>query len=202
MEDAARSDLDRTDRAILNHLAANGRLPISDLAPLVNQSAATCFRRVQRLVERGVILRFSAILDSAKVRRGALDIVIDYYLGLRNGKAYETGAGDITPASDNGPLAISEFWNQRDSGQDRLFMPGDTGCSPGHIPKKSGWSSGRASCLLRLRYDCQERASHSVSGTGDTRRGAGNHVKTLRSRYQERVRKITLGKSLYIRQIQ
>ncbi|WP_342628425.1 Lrp/AsnC family transcriptional regulator [Nguyenibacter vanlangensis] len=188
MEDAARSDLDRTDRAILNHLAANGRLPISDLAPLVNQSAATCFRRVQRLVERGVILRFSAILDSAKVGRGALvlvgvnldsldkanilafesavralDILIDYYLGLRNGKAYETGAGDITPASDNGPLAIGEFWNQRDSGQDRLFMPGHTGCSPGHIPKKSGWSSGRASCLLRLRYDCQERASYSVS---------------------------------------
>ncbi|WP_246285367.1 Lrp/AsnC family transcriptional regulator [Nguyenibacter vanlangensis] len=75
MEDAARSDLDRTDRAILNHLAANGRLPISDLAPLVNQSAATCFRRVQRLVERGVILRFSAILDSAKVGRGALVLV-------------------------------------------------------------------------------------------------------------------------------
>lgn len=75
MGDNSLIELDKTDAAILGYLAENGRLPVSDLAPLVHWSTATCFRRVQRLVERGVILRFSIILDPVKVGRGALVIV-------------------------------------------------------------------------------------------------------------------------------
>ncbi|WP_231854201.1 Lrp/AsnC family transcriptional regulator [Gluconacetobacter diazotrophicus] len=76
--------LDAIDRNIIRILAEDGRLPISDLAQAVNISAATCFRRVQRLVDRGVILKFSAILNQPMINRGALVLVGVCLDGLNN----------------------------------------------------------------------------------------------------------------------
>lgn len=69
------TQLDDADLRILEILSSNGRMPVSELAPLVNQSNATCFRRVQRLVDQGVILRFSALMNPEKIGRGALVLV-------------------------------------------------------------------------------------------------------------------------------
>ena len=60
-------DLDRTDRRILAILQEQGRIQNADLAPKVALSAAPCLRRLRRLEEAGVILRYAAILDPKKL---------------------------------------------------------------------------------------------------------------------------------------
>ena len=65
------SDIDRTDRRILNVLQASGRISNADLAQKINLSASACHRRVQRLEESGVIRDYVALLDPARIDRRA-----------------------------------------------------------------------------------------------------------------------------------
>lgn len=62
--------LDRYEHNILRVLQADGRLSNQDLAQEVGLSPSACWRRVKRLEEAGVILRYSAILDPVKVGIG------------------------------------------------------------------------------------------------------------------------------------
>jgi len=59
--------LDAVDRRILRALQRDGRLPIVALAEQVGLSATPCQRRVRRLEEEGVIARYAAILDPARL---------------------------------------------------------------------------------------------------------------------------------------
>ncbi len=61
------SGLDETDRRILRELVTDGRLSINVLAERANVSRATAYGRFKRLTEKGVITRFSAMVDPAKV---------------------------------------------------------------------------------------------------------------------------------------
>ncbi len=56
-------NLDRTDRAILQALQQDGRLPISRLAEQVNLSETPCARRLRRLESEGYIERYRAVLS-------------------------------------------------------------------------------------------------------------------------------------------
>jgi DNA-binding Lrp family transcriptional regulator len=62
--------LDRHERRILAALQANARLTTEELAKQVGLSPSACWRRVKALEEAGVILRYVAILDPAKVGLG------------------------------------------------------------------------------------------------------------------------------------
>jgi len=62
--------LDHFERKILRALQIDGRLTNQDLARQVGLSASACWRRVKRLEETGVILRYAAILDPKKVGIG------------------------------------------------------------------------------------------------------------------------------------
>ncbi|MEM1161356.1 MAG: AsnC family transcriptional regulator, partial [Pseudomonadota bacterium] len=80
MKETDDTDLDRTDRAILKELQADGRLSNADLAQRVHVSAATCHRRTQRLFAEGFIDHVRAAITPGKVERGALvmlGIVLD-----------------------------------------------------------------------------------------------------------------------------
>jgi Lrp/AsnC family leucine-responsive transcriptional regulator len=59
--------LDVTDRRILRALQRDGRLPVVSLAEQVGLSATPCQRRLRRLEEEGVIARYAAVLDPARV---------------------------------------------------------------------------------------------------------------------------------------
>jgi DNA-binding Lrp family transcriptional regulator len=61
------SDLDETDRRILSELVSDGRLSVNALANRANVSRATAYGRLKRLTDEGVITRFSAVVDPAKV---------------------------------------------------------------------------------------------------------------------------------------
>lgn len=59
--------LDHIDRHILNSLQEDGRLQNVELAKKVGLSPSPCLRRVRQLEEAGIIERYVAILDAAKV---------------------------------------------------------------------------------------------------------------------------------------
>ncbi|WP_353194599.1 Lrp/AsnC family transcriptional regulator [Pusillimonas noertemannii] len=62
--------MDKLDRHILEQLQADCSLPINDLAERVGLSPTACWRRVQKLEERGVIRARVALLDGARLNVG------------------------------------------------------------------------------------------------------------------------------------
>lgn len=59
--------LDNINMRILRALQKNGRLPNNELAQEVGLSSSACLRRVNILEESGVIDRYAAILNPAKI---------------------------------------------------------------------------------------------------------------------------------------
>lgn len=57
------SHLDQLDKAILEVVSQEGRLPVTDIARRVDASKTPCQVRLKRLIEKGYILGFRAILN-------------------------------------------------------------------------------------------------------------------------------------------
>ncbi len=66
---------DKIDRKLLKALQNNGRLSNTELAEMLNVSAATCHRRTQRLFQEGYIKSVRAIVEPNTVDLGALVMV-------------------------------------------------------------------------------------------------------------------------------
>ncbi len=60
-------ELDALDRKILALLQADCRLTLGDVAEKVGLSVSPCHRRIKRMEESGVILRYAAMVDQRKV---------------------------------------------------------------------------------------------------------------------------------------
>lgn len=60
-------ELDSFDRKMLDVLAINGRITVTDLAKEIGLSKTPCQMRLRRLIENGVITGFQAIMSSAKL---------------------------------------------------------------------------------------------------------------------------------------
>jgi Lrp/AsnC family transcriptional regulator, leucine-responsive regulatory protein len=67
MADAPTSKLDRIDRAILNELARNARIPMTELGQKVGLSKTPVAARVKRLEAEGVITGYRAELSAGKL---------------------------------------------------------------------------------------------------------------------------------------
>ena len=67
--------LDAIDQKIIAALQADGRLPIVDLANRVGLSATPCQRRVKRLEEEGLIMRYAALVSPAAMGFGLQALV-------------------------------------------------------------------------------------------------------------------------------
>ncbi len=61
--------LDRWDRAILEELARDGRLPVTELARRIGLSKTPTGERLRRLIATGAIRGFRAIIDPALLER-------------------------------------------------------------------------------------------------------------------------------------
>jgi Lrp/AsnC family leucine-responsive transcriptional regulator len=61
------SDLDQFDRRILDSLAEDGRMSITDLARRVGLSNTPCQLRLKRLIAEGYIEGFKAVLNPVKM---------------------------------------------------------------------------------------------------------------------------------------
>lgn len=64
------ASMDRTDRAIVDHLRGDARVPNTELADRVGLTPAPCLRRVRRLEQAGVITGYHARIDPEAVGRG------------------------------------------------------------------------------------------------------------------------------------
>lgn len=62
-------ELDRFDLMILDVLAIDGRISITDLSVRIGLSKTPCQRRVEKLQQAGVIRGFAAIIDPAVLGR-------------------------------------------------------------------------------------------------------------------------------------
>ena len=63
MTENTKVNLSKTDRLILNALSNDGRISNVMLAEKVNLSESSCLRRVKNLEDRGVIERYSMVLN-------------------------------------------------------------------------------------------------------------------------------------------
>lgn len=61
------TNLDDIDRHILRVLQRDGRMQNVELAGIVGLSPSPCLRRVKRLEDAGVIMRYVALIDGMKV---------------------------------------------------------------------------------------------------------------------------------------
>ena len=68
--------LDETDRELLRLLQIDSKMKISELAKEVGKGIATVHARMQVLKEKGVIKRYSAILDPKMVDRETLAFIL------------------------------------------------------------------------------------------------------------------------------
>ena len=68
-------ELDRIDCRILQLLQADGRLSNVELAEKIALSPSPCLRRLKRLEEAGVIRRYAALVEPARVGLGLLAFV-------------------------------------------------------------------------------------------------------------------------------
>ncbi len=60
-------ELDRGDLRILDVLQQHGDLSAADVAERVGMTASTCWRRISRLQELGVVKNRVAVLDREKI---------------------------------------------------------------------------------------------------------------------------------------
>ena len=82
------TDLDRTDRRILDVLQRDGRLPMTELAQQVGLSTSPVTERVRRLERAGVITGYHARLDPAKLGRPLL-VFVELTLSAKSGELFE-----------------------------------------------------------------------------------------------------------------
>ena len=70
--------LDRLDLKIIRSLSQNARKPYSGIAKELEVSDATVRKRVNRLVEEGIIKQFNLLLDYHRMGR-----IVKAFIGLR-----------------------------------------------------------------------------------------------------------------------
>ena len=68
--------VDETDRRILEVLQDDGRVSVNELAARVNVSRATAYQRLERLRSDGVITRFTALVDPARIGLGIAALIL------------------------------------------------------------------------------------------------------------------------------
>jgi Lrp/AsnC family leucine-responsive transcriptional regulator len=65
-------NIDETDKRILRAMQENSKLTIKELAAKVNLSTTPVYERLRRLEDDGVISKYVALLDAAKLNMGFL----------------------------------------------------------------------------------------------------------------------------------
>lgn len=80
--------IDDTDRRILRHLLAEPALPNADLAARAGVTQATCWRRIDRLAEAGVISARQAVIDWRALGY-AVEVSLRFTLDKTNPRAFD-----------------------------------------------------------------------------------------------------------------
>ena len=88
-------EIDDTDKTILAALGADGRLTNVALAERVHLSPSACLRRVRRLEESGIIDRYAALIDPAKIGK-ATSVFVDISLSSQRDDLLDSFEAAVT----------------------------------------------------------------------------------------------------------
>jgi DNA-binding Lrp family transcriptional regulator len=94
--------LDKIDSRILKALAADARLPVSQIADMAGLSQSACTRRIQSLEQRGAIVGYTAQLDSRKLG-WPVTALVDITLNTQAEdvlRRFENAVGDIAGVTE------------------------------------------------------------------------------------------------------
>ncbi|HRV63958.1 MAG TPA: Lrp/AsnC family transcriptional regulator [Albidovulum sp.] len=93
--------IDDTDRRILRHLLSEPGLATADLAERAGVTAATCWRRLERLVEGGILRGQHAVVDW-RALGWAVEVSLRFTLDKTNPRAFD----EFLDAARNVPEVI------------------------------------------------------------------------------------------------
>ena len=93
--------LDAIDRKILEHLQADGRMSLNDLADKVGLSPSPCLRRVRMLEQDGVIARYVAVLDQR-----AVGLPVSVFVSIKLEKQREESLDRFAKAIERWPEVL------------------------------------------------------------------------------------------------
>jgi Lrp/AsnC family leucine-responsive transcriptional regulator len=91
--------MDKLDRAIIAHLAADGRLTNTELADRVGLSPSPCLRRVRQLENNGVITGYHAAVDPAAVGRG-FQVLLHVEMAMQDRATIEAFEAEVLRIDD------------------------------------------------------------------------------------------------------
>ncbi len=92
-------EIDRTDRAILRQLQADGRIAVTELAERVHLSPTATAERMKRLTRDGYILGYTARLDPRLLDRAML-VFVEVKLDRTTPDVFESFARAIRQSPD------------------------------------------------------------------------------------------------------
>jgi len=132
-------ELDKLDRDILNILQQDATLPLKELAEKVHSSVATCQRRIQLLIEKGVITKQVAVVSPKSVGRGISVFVIGY------------------PVYDESPEIMRQIWCETDNKKRQMLLDSamknsntikNTHCKTTHNPLAQSQKTAQALAIM------------------------------------------------------
>ena len=82
------TELDRTDRKILDILQRQGRIPMTELAQQIGLSTSPCTERVRRMEREGVISGYHARIDPQAVGKTLL-VFVEITLSSKSADVFE-----------------------------------------------------------------------------------------------------------------
>jgi len=82
------TELDRTDRKILDILQRQGRISMTDLAEQIGLSTSPCSERVRRMEREGVITGYHARIDPQAVGKTLL-VFVEITLSSKSGDVFD-----------------------------------------------------------------------------------------------------------------
>ncbi|WP_435212181.1 Lrp/AsnC family transcriptional regulator [Luminiphilus sp. nBUS_16] len=96
--------MDKTDRSILSYLQVDASLSVGDLADKVSISKSACWRRIQKLEERGVIRGKVTLLNA-----NALGLDLTVFISVRTNQHNEPWAKNFRATVEDIPGVLEVY---------------------------------------------------------------------------------------------
>lgn len=96
--------VDKTDRSILSYLQVDASLSVGDLADKVSISKSACWRRIQKLEERGVIRGRVTLLNP-----NALGLDLTVFISVRTNQHNESWAKNFRATVEDIPGVLEVY---------------------------------------------------------------------------------------------
>ena len=93
------TDLDRTDRKILDILQREGRIPMTELAQRIGLSTSPCSERVRRMEREGVITGYYARVSPKALAKGLL-VFVEITLASKSDQIFDKVRNELLHVPD------------------------------------------------------------------------------------------------------